>query len=194
MYCGSRNEWKKEYPTYDHITMDYLRQHVSKPELDGQCEAMVPDEERCLEIFDRLHNKPKPRNLWWNALTPSLESWCVNHPGVVVYGEVFGQVQNLKYGVQGLAFAAFDLMVDGKFLDPIEARMTGHELPWVPLLRSEMPYSFNDVTTHSDGPSRWPGANHYREGCVVKPMAERMDPHIGRVCFKCVGATYLEKD
>jgi RNA ligase (TIGR02306 family) len=192
MYCGSRNEWKKEFPSYDHITLDYLRANVFKKDV----EPKEVDEERVQEIFDRLHNKPKPRNLWWNALdaTPVLESWCKANPGCTVYGEVFGQVQTLKYGVQGFAFAAFDIMVNSIFLDPVHARDFGNALPWVPILANAVPYSFAMVVSHSDGPSTWPGAKHYREGCVVKPLIERTDMHVGRVCFKCVGATYLEKD
>lgn len=192
MHCGSRNEWKKEFPSYEHITMEWLRQRVFVKIIEDPGVEVV-DEERCVEIFDKLHSKPKARNLWWNALTPEVEEWCKRHPDCVMYGEVYGQVQNLKYGLNGVAFAAFDIMIDGAWLHAEDARHLAPMIPWVPFLGIE-PYSFDMVVGKSDGPSTMPGANHHREGCVVKPVMERRDPYVGRVCFKCVGGTYLEKD
>ena len=45
----------------------------------------------------------------------------------------------------------------------------------------------------SNGPSLVPGADHNREGCVIKPMKERIHDKIGRVILKCVGTEYLMK-
>lgn len=194
MHCGSRNEWKKEFPDYAHITMEWLLARLReqyKPKLDEDPEVAINN--RATEIFDKLHNKPKARNLWWNALTPEMEAWCRRHPNCVLYGEVYGQVQNLKYGLNGVAFAAFDIMIDGAWLHAEDARNLAPTIPWVPYIGT-IPYSFNSIVEMSDGPSTVPGANHYREGCVVKPVVERRDPYVGRVCFKCVGGTYLEKD
>jgi hypothetical protein len=46
----------------------------------------------------------------------------------------------------------------------------------------------------AEGPSLIPGANHLREGIVVKPMRERTDLEVGRVCLKVVSNAFLEKD
>ncbi len=189
MHCGSKNEWKKEYASYDHITMDWLRERVINKETG------VVDEERCVQIYDKLHNQPKTQNLWWKALSqnPEVEKWCRDNPNKLLYGEVFGQVQNLKYGVQGLAIATFDIMSDGRWLNAQEARDAAPNVPWVPFI-GIYDYEFDVVVAFSDGGSLWPGAQHYREGCVVKPLVERTDIHLGRLCLKCVGSTYLEKD
>jgi RNA ligase (TIGR02306 family) len=195
VHCGSREEWKLEFPNYDHVTVEWLRKRAVFKETGETNEGKVQ------EIMARVeHRRKNPsRNLWHVAkdATAGLEDWCKAHEGIVVYGEVFGQVQSLKYGHgsgRPVSFAAFDLLRDGKWVDPVEALELGKELPWVPLLQRDMPYSFDAVAALSDGPSLWPGANHHREGCVVKPMKERTDPHVGRVCLKCVGAVYLEKD
>jgi len=184
MHCGSRTEWKKEYPSYDHLTVESLT-------------AQGMDANKASEVIERLQSKPKTINLWWAALhaTPGLEKFCRDNPGVIVYGEVFGYVQKLRYGHKPgtVSFAAFDLMRDGHWLNPHEARELGKSLPWVPLLAGGMPFDFDAITALAEGPSQWPGADHIREGCVVKPLVERRDPHIGRVCFKCVGGAYLEK-
>ena len=207
MHCGSRAEWKKEYPCYDHVTMDWLRGQESMRKRDEMGVLTdVVDEEKCQKLFDKLHNGQKPRNLWWNALdaTPGLVEWCQANPDIIVYGEVFGNVQSLRYGATNnrpLMFAAFDLLQGGRWLNAMEAfeaAMWNQEnvegLRWAPILQSNVPYSFELVAENADGPSTWPDANHYREGCVVKPMTERYDARLGRVCLKCVGATYLEKE
>lgn len=36
-----------------------------------------------------------------------------------------------------------------------------------------------------------PGADHVREGFVVKPIRERQDPRLGRVFLKMAGEGYL---
>jgi RNA ligase (TIGR02306 family) len=187
MHCGSKNEWKKEYPDYTHITMDWLRERVINKETG------VVDEERCVQIYDKLHNQSKTQNLWWKALSqnPEVEKWCRDNPNKILYGEVYGQVQNLKYGQQGLAIAIFDVMSEGRWLNAEEARDAAPNVPWVPFI-GIYDYDFAVVVAASDGKSLI--ADHYREGCVVKPLIERRDLHLGRVCLKCVGATYLEKD
>ncbi len=190
MHCGSRTEWKKEFPTYDHITMNWLRERVLNKDTN------IPDEERCQQIFDRLHSPTKSRNMWWTALShePEIEKWCRDNPGKILYGEVYGNVQTLKYGHtqdKPVSIAVFDILDDGRWLNAQEARDAAPDVPWVPFLGVH-DYSFDLVVNLSDGQSLI--AQHYREGCVVKPIVERTDIHLGRLCLKCVGATYLEKD
>ncbi|NJL71159.1 MAG: hypothetical protein HC888_05845 [Candidatus Competibacteraceae bacterium] len=59
---------------------------------------------------------------------------------VILYGETFGRVQNLKYGLNNaLAFRAFDLMVDGKYMDACDFLMQCdlYGVETVPLIGSE---------------------------------------------------------
>jgi RNA ligase (TIGR02306 family) len=112
---------------------------------------------------------------------------------VILYGEVFGsRVQNLNYGQVGtLGFRAFDLLVEGKYLDtdPFLAACAEFGVPTVPVL-SRGPYDLATVKTHSEGATTL-GADHIREGVVVKPHRERTDPKVGRVCLKYIGDPYL---
>jgi RNA ligase (TIGR02306 family) len=189
MYCGSRTEWKKEYPDYSHVTVESLL-------ATGKV-----DEARAQEIVARLSTKGGSQNLWWQALdaTPSLRKFCELNPGIVVYGEVYGAVQDLNYGKKKgeVAFAAFDLMVNGRWADPYEARNATCEIaddfPWVPHVPDSAKFDFDAVCSMAEGPSLVPGANHVREGVVVKPLKERVHPRHGRVALKWVGAGYLEK-
>lgn len=134
-------------------------------------------------------------NVWWRALrgTEGLAAWCEAHPNVIVYGEVYGWVQELRYGAaQGQVwFRAFDLRHGTAWLPHAEARALGAALPWVPVLY-EGPYDAVKIEALAEGPSTlYP--KHVREGCVVKPLVEREDAHIGRVQLKIVGSGYLEK-
>lgn len=144
----------------------------------------------------RFWKKEDPNSLWWKALSQCtvLEAWIRHHQDLVVYGEVFGQVQNLKYGaVNGqIYFAAFDIMRDGKWLDFDEAHKIGAPLPWVPLVYRG-PFYKEKIIEFAEGDSRWSGASHYLEGVVVKPIHERTDRKIGRVQLKVVGNRYLSK-
>lgn len=189
MYCGSRTEWKKEFPSYEHVTVEHLTSNGVELE-------------RAKEIVERLHAKPKQKNLWWEVLsrTPSLEKFCRDHPDHVVYGEVFGNVNCIKYGFpEGNRFAAFDILKDGQWMDADEARdlsrKCSSDFAWVPDMPCSGKYDFDELLALADGPTLVQGAKPgvIREGVVVKPLRERSDDRIGRVCLKIVSPTYLEK-
>lgn len=194
IHCSSRTEWKREYPSYEHLTVESL---IAKG-----CE-----EEKAREVVERLQNKPVKKNLWWYALErcPSLRAFCEAYPDYVVYGEVFGRQGKLKYtnDPDEVFFAAFDIMTNGRWMDGEEARklLEIYEVPVVPLVLPQLskvltytiPYDFDTICSLAEGPSLWRGANCLREGVVVKPVKERYDHQVGRVCLKAVSATYLER-
>jgi RNA ligase (TIGR02306 family) len=138
-------------------------------------------------------------NLWWKALknTTALKQFCWDNPGWVAYGEVYGDVQLFRYGcLKGeVRFAAFDMLNQDRNWVNAENTRRRYEtwgVPQVPLL-GIVPYDFDAICAMAEGPSQLT-SDHCREGCVVKPLVERRDDHIGRVCLKVVGAGYLEKD
>jgi tRNA-binding EMAP/Myf-like protein len=139
-------------------------------------------------------------DMWWRtaAKYPQIEAFCKAHPGSILYGEVYGQVQSLKYGTKPgeVLFAAFDILqADGRFMDACEFRLTceGAQIPLVPLLSANMPFDFEAVCALAEGPSLVPGAGHFREGCVCRPLVERWNQSVGRVALKVVSAQYLAK-
>jgi len=109
---------------------------------------------------------------------------------------VYGHVQDLRYGhgPGGVAFAAFDILRGGVWVDAWTARreLEGASVPLVPLLYRG-PYDAGLVEGLADGASVVPGANHVREGVVVKPEVERTHAACGRVALKIVSAAYLER-
>lgn len=137
-------------------------------------------------------------SLYWGPLAvqgvpPLLESLGRTHRQVILFGEVFGsKVQSLNYGQIGtLGFRAFDILADGKYLDAdaFGAVCAEFGVPTVPVL-FRGPYSLETVKTLSEGNTTL-GADHIREGVVVKPAMERVDPKVGRVCLKYIGDQYL---
>lgn len=137
-------------------------------------------------------------NMWWKCLNqnPWIQDFCKRYPELTVYGEVYGK-QNLKYGLSGnqIGFAAFDLLKGNQWLswEEILKDAIDRELRWAPLLY-EGPFDPALALELAEGDSSIPGANHYREGVVVRPIKERTDIQIGRVQLKIVGNRYLEKD
>jgi len=173
---------------------------VGSEKLHGTSSRFVFDGEK---LHVGSHNQwcaEDPLNLWWKAtlVYKGIVEFCVAHPNIVLYGELYGDIQNLKYGVKQGEFrlAVFDLYdgVKGAFLAHDEARKLtdGFCLDWVPVL-FRGPYNEAAMKALSNGPSVMPGANHIREGVVVKPVTERWEKAIGRVQLKIVSDTYLEK-
>lgn len=199
-YCGSRTEWKREYPTEVNPDETEAKMRTKNQENIEQGRLALSADEleiRIAQMRDRLSTEPE-RNLWWRALraTPALEEWLKAHPDVIVYGEVYGAVQNLRYGCTGneVRIAVFDLLNEAKWVDVHAARLAAPELPWVPVLAHSMPYNFAEVAKLAEGQSLVSGANHIREGVVVKPLHERTHDSVGRAQLKVINPKYLEKD
>lgn len=135
--------------------------------------------------------KENAANLWWRIATQyHLAERLVTVPNIVLYGEVYGQVQDLKYGVNGIALAFFDAMdlTSNRYYDhaDFETLLMRLDLPGVPVLYRG-PWSL-DAHTHAEGQSIL--APHVREGFVVRPVIERFDERIGRVILKLIGQGY----
>lgn len=143
-----------------------------------------------------LWKKEDDKSVWWRALrrNPEVERFCREHPDMTVYGEVYGWVQSLRYGKNPgeVDIAVFDLLRGTEWIAVEAARKMAPDLPWVPIVYA-MPFHAETIFESADGPSLIPNAHHEREGIVVKPLTERIDPEIGRVQLKVVSNSYLEK-
>lgn len=143
-------------------------------------------------------------NLWWHiAREYNLEEKLKLIPGVVLYGETFGDVQDLKYGFEKgkRDFRAFDLW-DSKtksYFDwePFEATVTSLGIKTVPVLYCG-PIGdgtiVDDFTNPGeDGKPYTSKIDHVtlREGVVVKPTIERWNYSTHRTILKSVSQAYL---
>lgn len=134
-------------------------------------------------------------NLWWQALqqNPWIETYCRTHPGFVLYGEVFGNVQSLKYGAKPGHYQVriFDILRDGQWLETA-ALFANKEIQTVPVL-GVYPFNLKLLQEMAEGDSLLEGANHIREGIVVRPKIERITTEIGRLQLKLISDAYLEQ-
>jgi RNA ligase (TIGR02306 family) len=132
---------------------------------------------------------------WKPLLLPGVKEMLMAIKGnqIILYGEIYGKgIQNLTYGQTGEAFAAFDIMVDGRYMDYRDFRnmcdLFG--VPHVPDMGGAE-YSLETIKRMAEGKAFM--GDHIREGVVVKPLRERTHPKIGRVVLKMVSDAYLIK-
>jgi hypothetical protein len=146
----------------------------------------------------RRKNENPLQNVWWKALRQydDVMDWLQRYPDHILYGELYGAVQNLHYGVPPgeVRLAFFDILKpDGKWASLNEIEEVKSYIPWVPHIAT-IPYNFEECLNLAEGPSLIPGAKNIREGCVISPLVEREYPKLGRVKLKIVSSKFLEKD
>jgi RNA ligase (TIGR02306 family) len=138
--------------------------------------------------------KEDSKNLWWKAAYKhNLPEKLAKFPDLIFYFEVYGQVQDLKYGAgKGelflRCFDVFDLNrriylgfeEAQEFIKNagLESAPTLYEGPWK-----------SELLELADGKSIL--ADNIREGFVVRPREERWSDEIGRVILKVIGQAYL---
>jgi RNA ligase (TIGR02306 family) len=103
------------------------------------------------------------------------------HNYVFIHGEVYGPIQDMKYGSpQEPQFAAFDLRVydpntdsnDWMPIQSMESYLKRYGIPTVPLLYKG-PFS-KEVLAYADGQEQVSGKElHIREGCVIRSAIDR---------------------
>jgi RNA ligase (TIGR02306 family) len=144
------------------------------------------------------HFQPGKSDVWWKfALQENLED-RLNRPDLVdqycFYGEVYGQVQDLKYGIPGVRCVMFDVLnlKTQKWLDyeDFKTLCFNLNLDIAPCLY-EGPLDEAKAFELAEGLSKLGHGTCIREGVVIRPLVERQDPRHGRVCLKLPGQGYL---
>ena len=143
--------------------------------------------------------KDSPTSVYWIAAREyKIEEFLKTLPeGCVLYGEVYGPVQELKYGTGGkVSFAAFDIYSPhkGRYLNVeeyIDAIAISY-VPSAPIVLAGL-FDFDATIAIAEDNSHIPGAGHMMEGVVVRPMDELWNEEIGRVILKLHSQRYLLK-
>lgn len=167
-----------------------------------------------------LWKAPGSTCAWRRALSHNawIEKWCREHPGYALFGEITPTQKGFDYGsregksgeVPYIKFFVFDVRTpDGKWAEIDDPVFTGSDIAgseWferdklryalidarVPCFY-QGPFNIEAIRKFVDGPSTVPGANHIREGIVIKSVPERTVSHLGRAQLKLVSNAYLEK-
>jgi RNA ligase (TIGR02306 family) len=146
---------------------------------------------------------------FWRPMTDNFRDLLRHLSGgersAMVFGELYGSgVQDMAYGLGNGAkgFRAFDIAVDGKYLDFDEkvSVLARFGIETVPHLYRG-PFSWAVVEEQTYGPTTMcepdeAGRFAGREGCVVSPVKERYDAQLGgsgRVILKSISADYLAR-
>ena len=150
---------------------------------------------------DEVDEFGKPRNTYWRIghlldLEEKLGAFSKGkgYEYTALYGEIVG-VQDLRYGLKNgeLSFAAFDILTPSGFLsnNELETALLEMGIPRVPELYHGG-FDINLLGKACEGKEQFTGKElHIREGLVVRPIDERMDPMLGRVILKMLSEAYL---
>lgn len=196
-------------PKYD---LDALRKYgrmlvegedvVIAEKLEGCNAAFVWDGERlwCKSHFS--FKKEEDTNQWWAAAKRNgLAEKLKPYPMMAFLAELYGQVKGFKYDApldagkriepQLRFFDVLDIKAM-KYLDWDDAaKMIGAAgLKTAPEIYRG-PWKGQEMWALADGTSLI--GDHIREGFVVRPLNERVDPRHGRTIYKHKGETYLLK-
>lgn len=122
-----------------------------------------------------------------------LDHLSKSYKQVILFGEIYGPgIQSFDYGLKNEHnFRAFDLLVDGVYMDSAAFISTckRFNVQHVPVLYKG-PFDLDTVKRLASGTSTL-GGTHVREGVVVKPENECSHPRIGRLALKYVSDAYL---
>lgn len=146
-------------------------------------------------VGSRNQFKQNDSDTIWNkvALQYNLSDKLKEYPNIALYGEVFGSVQDLRYGAKPgqLFFECFDVLnlKTNEFFSWKEMKefCVKINVPIVPIL-FEGPWSV-ELEKLADGQSTT--ASHIKEGIVIKAQQEWNAPKLGRCILKLVGENYL---
>jgi hypothetical protein len=159
----------------------------------------------------KLWKSKNSKCIWRKVLEqhPWIEKWCREHPDYVLYGEVVPTQKNFNYGCKNgeTRLFVFDILSpEGNWLDRDELVALYTVDPyselfnnWVPMLtgtnaewdKEPLKSSYKVLV---DGKSQVLGANHIREGIVIRPCKERHVAGLGRLQLKVVSNNFLERD
>jgi len=162
---------------------------------------------RSRSLFKKEPEEGSSGGLWWDVAEKfNLKEKLKSRPGYLLYGEVFGQVQDLKYGIEeGAEFRAFDCWdsTTKAWLTFTELVKFCNELdiPMVPILAETIWNTVKgippEIVALSEGSTQMPGADHVREGIVIRgdySVEISSGIHLNkRIIYKLVGNGYLTR-
>lgn len=160
------------------------------------------------EVFIGSRNrwvKDDGENIWSRAYrkNPQIEKFLKENEGLVLFGEVYGNVKNFHYGMKpgDIDFVAFDVMRNGAWVayDEFIDLMSKYNILTPPVLYEGI-FDLDKLNEIIETDSRlsWFNAgkktNHIMEGVVVRPKHQELfDYRHGRVTGKLVSYRYYNK-
>ena len=139
--------------------------------------------------------KKDGNNPWWNCYRkyPQIEEFIKNNPGLLLYGELYGCTQDIRYGLTENAFAAFDVRIHNGGYLPYDEFCTicdRYNIPRVPeLFRGT--FDFPALQELAEQPSALYDGG--KEGIVIKGVIEEYKGRLGRTQAKYISNWYFTR-
>jgi len=174
---------------------------VFTEKVHGSNASFCHDGEKLWVKSRNYYKKMDPDDPWWDiAIRYGLEEKLSKFPGMVFFGEMYGQVKGFRYDCE---------LVDGKMnskirffdiyntktmryvdYDPFVTMVTDVGLEVMPLLYRGIWTSKEDMYPYAEGLTTL-GGKHIREGFVLRTAVERFEPRLNsRMIVKLVGEAY----
>lgn len=175
---------------------------VVTEKIHGQNARFVVDSKGKFHLKSRSvwrENKPEQADNAWAKVARAygLEEKLAQHPGIILYGETYGNFADLPYGASKEApgFVAFDVYDsnEGRWFtyDECEDFCLNLGIPTVPVLYQG---PIEGVTPKlAEGKTTLNFAKHLREGFVVKPISGRNLVGGQRIVLKMHGEGFLTR-
>lgn len=160
------------------------------------------------DVNRKEFNQKGIRSNFWNAFNDQIKNLLTELSGednksVILFGEIYGPgIQDMHYGMSKPEFVAFDISVDGSYLDydTKVALFSKYGIPMVPYLYRG-PFTWHSMEYYTTGEtticdSEKAGKFAGREGIVITPVKERYNFDLGgsgRVIFKSISVDYLSR-
>lgn len=164
---------------------------------------------RSRTLFKKEPEEGESGGLWWDtAAKYNLKEKLSQKIGFVIYGEIYGNVQDLKYGLeQDIGFAAFDCWDSfaKRYLswEELQSFCLELQIPIVPVLSKTVWNATvgipEEIIKEAEGTTIL-GGNNIREGIVIRadipgPLIDSYPPVYldKRIIYKLVGNGYLTR-
>lgn len=164
---------------------------------------------RSRTLFKKEPEIPQSGGLWWDVAEKlSLKEKLSSRPGMVLYGEIYGKVQDLRYGLENDAsFVAFDCWDSNKqkYLswEALEQLCLELDIKTVPVITKTIWETSGGIPTYiaemAEGKTLL-GGDHVREGIVIRAdipgQILESFPSFSldtRIIYKLVGNGYLTR-
>jgi len=164
---------------------------------------------RSRTLFKKEPETPRTGGLWWDIAEKfSLKEKLASKPGMVIYGEIYGKVQDLKYNLENdVSFVVFDCWDSNaqRYLswESLEILCQEIGLQTVPVITKTTWDTSGGIPPHiaelAEGKTLL-GGNHIREGIVIRADIPFEVLNFNstfilnkKIIYKLVGNSYLTR-
>lgn len=194
-----------------HYDIEGLRKYVScllpdeeivlTEKVHGSNAAFSHDGEKLWVKSRNYYKKMDEDDPWWDiAIRYGLEEKLSKYPGIVFFGEMYGQVKGFRYdcelvnGAMNSKIRFFDVydtkLMRYKDYDTFVSIVTDVGLEVMPVLYRGVWTSKEEMYPYAEGLTTI-GGKHIREGFVLRTVKERYEPKLNsRMQVKLVGEAY----